>query len=67
MLIDCHVHIAACTPGHGSMSAKLLNSIPFRFMQWRFGIREGQARTLRKKAGTKFGASVPAMGLKLPM
>jgi predicted TIM-barrel fold metal-dependent hydrolase len=38
MIVDCHVHIAACTPGHGHMSEKLLHSAAFRFMQWRFGI-----------------------------
>jgi predicted TIM-barrel fold metal-dependent hydrolase len=41
MVIDCHLHISACTPGHGSMSPRLLNSIPFRFMRWKFGL-EGQ-------------------------
>ena len=45
MVIDCHVHISACTPGHGFMSDKLLNSIPFRFMRWRFGLRGTDART----------------------
>jgi len=38
MLVDCHVHVCACTPGHGSMSPRLLNSIAFRFMRWRLGI-----------------------------
>jgi len=38
MIVDCHVHLCAFMPGHGSMSAKLLNSIPFRFMRWRLGI-----------------------------
>jgi len=47
MIIDCHVHISACTPGHGSMSAHLLNSIPFRFMQWRLGISGADAATER--------------------
>ena len=39
MILDCHVHIAACTPGHGSMSPRLLKSVAFKFMQWRFGIK----------------------------
>lgn len=38
MNIDCHVHICAFTPGHGSMSDRLINSIPFRFMRWRLGM-----------------------------
>src|SRR4051794_28105184 len=44
MLIDCHVHVSALLPDHGLMSAKILKSFPFRFMQSRLGIRyvEGQ-------------------------
>lgn len=38
MIIDCHVHISACIAGHGSMSPRLLNSMPFRFMRWRLGL-----------------------------
>ena len=47
MLIDCHVHVSALLPDHGLMSAKILKSFPFRFMQSRLGIRyvEGQDET----------------------
>lgn len=38
MRIDCHVHISAFLPGHGSMSVRLSRSIPFRFLRWGFGI-----------------------------
>ncbi|HEX4056250.1 MAG TPA: amidohydrolase family protein [Tepidisphaeraceae bacterium] len=38
MRIDCHVHISALIDGHGSMSRRLLRSLPFRFMRWRLGI-----------------------------
>ncbi len=38
MILDCHVHVSAFTPGHGSVSARLLNSLPFTFMRWRFGL-----------------------------
>ena len=38
MVIDCHVHAAACTPAHGKLSKKLMNSLPFRFMRWRLGM-----------------------------
>ncbi len=38
MVIDCHVHVAATEP-HGRMSARLQASLPFRFMQWRLGLR----------------------------
>src|SRR5258708_3660185 len=47
MTIDCHVHVSALTPGHGSMSPKILGSIPFRFMQWRLGIQGTDERTER--------------------
>ena len=45
MIIDVHVHICAAAPGHGSMSRKLLDSIPFRFMRWRLGLPEHHADT----------------------
>src|SRR4051812_31841484 len=45
MILDCHVHVSACTPGHGSMSSRLMNSIPFRFMQWRFGLHGASRQT----------------------
>lgn len=38
MIIDCHVHVSAIDPAHGSMSAKLLKSLPFRFMGRRLGL-----------------------------
>jgi predicted TIM-barrel fold metal-dependent hydrolase len=47
MLIDCHVHISACTPGHGKMSPRLMKSIPFRFVQWRFGLNGTTEQTER--------------------
>ena len=50
MRIDCHVHVAACTPGHGSMSPRLLNSLPFRFMRWRMGLVGADDRTERALA-----------------
>src|SRR4051794_943687 len=45
VIIDCHVHIAAVVPGHGLMSHKLLKSIPFRFMQWKFGLSGASPET----------------------
>jgi predicted TIM-barrel fold metal-dependent hydrolase len=67
MIIDCHVHICAMSPAHGSMSAKLLNSLPFRFMRWRLGLKGTDEQTERnleaKLIGTinettKLGAAV---------
>ena len=45
MVIDCHVHICAAIPGHGSMSDRLQKSIAFRFMRWRLGIKGYDAAT----------------------
>lgn len=39
MLIDCHVHVSALLPSHGSMSPLILESFPFRFMQSRLGVK----------------------------
>src|SRR5438128_1118565 len=47
MLIDCHVHISACTPVHGSISRKLFNSASMRFIRWRFGLSDIDERTER--------------------
>jgi uncharacterized protein len=44
MRIDVHVHLCALSPGHGSMSAALYRSVPFRFMRWRLGIRDDDLR-----------------------
>jgi predicted TIM-barrel fold metal-dependent hydrolase len=38
MILDCHVHVSAFEPGHGSMSPRLLSSIPFWFMRLCFGL-----------------------------
>src|SRR3954447_20092509 len=47
MVVDCHVHVCACTPGHGKMSDKLLKSLPFRFMQWKLGMSGSSEQTER--------------------
>ena len=45
MIIDCHVHLSAFTPGRGRMSRRLLDSMPFRFMRWKFGLVGEDQRT----------------------
>ncbi len=37
--IDVHVHISATTPPAGTMSRRLMNSVPFRFMRLKLGVR----------------------------
>src|SRR5438067_100104 len=48
MILDCHVHVCAITPGHGSMSPRVLRSLPFRFMRWRLGMRGEDEATERQ-------------------
>lgn len=52
MIIDCHVHISAMSEGHGFMSRRLLNSLPFRFMRWRLGMKGADERTERQLEAT---------------
>ena len=47
MIVDCHVHLSAFTPGRGYMSRRLLNSAPFRFMRWKFGLTGEDEHTER--------------------
>jgi predicted TIM-barrel fold metal-dependent hydrolase len=48
VIIDCHVHVCATTPGHGSMSGRLQRSLAFRFMRWRLGIKGYDEATERQ-------------------
>ena len=48
MILDCHVHVSAFDPSHGSMSTKILGSLPFTFMRWHFGLKGSDAETERQ-------------------
>jgi len=48
MILDCHVHVSAFDPNHGSMSKEMLKSIPFAFMRWHFGLKGSDAETERQ-------------------
>jgi predicted TIM-barrel fold metal-dependent hydrolase len=50
MILDCHVHVSAFEPGHGTMSQRLVSSIPFLFMRMCFGIAGSNAETERQIA-----------------
>jgi len=39
MRVDVHVHTSAMTMPRGSMSRRLLDSAPFRFMRWHLGVQ----------------------------
>jgi predicted TIM-barrel fold metal-dependent hydrolase len=47
MIVDCHVHVCAFTPGHGRMSERMLRSYPFRFLRSRFELEGDDASTER--------------------
>jgi predicted TIM-barrel fold metal-dependent hydrolase len=38
VIVDCHVHVCATTPGHGSVSRSLRRHLSFLFMRWRLGV-----------------------------
>src|SRR5437588_2508983 len=38
VIVDCHVHVCATTPGHGTVSRRLRRRFSFVFMRWRLGI-----------------------------
>jgi predicted TIM-barrel fold metal-dependent hydrolase len=50
MIIDCHVHAFADTPGHGSVSEKLRRSFVARFMRWRLKISSDQGEAFERQA-----------------
>jgi len=39
MILDCHVHVCAFSIEHGSTSRRIVDSLAFRFMGRRLGIR----------------------------
>ena len=53
MIIDCHVHAVADTPGHGRISAKLRRSLTFRFLRWKLGIRNSKGEAFEREAEAK--------------
>jgi predicted TIM-barrel fold metal-dependent hydrolase len=42
--------VCAFTPGHGFVSRRLLESVQFRFMRWRLGIRENEPGAASERA-----------------
>lgn len=50
MIIDCHVHAIAATPGHGHVSEYLLRKWNIRFLRWRLGVSARDPQTLEKQA-----------------
>lgn len=58
MIIDCHVHAVADTPGHGRISAKLRRSLTFRFLRWQLGIRSSKGEAFEREAEARLVSTV---------
>lgn len=53
MIVDCHVHVCATTPGHGKVSDRLINSLTFRFMRWRLGLPDDNGELIERAVEAK--------------
>lgn len=62
MIVDCHVHICATTPGHGSTSEYLLRSATYRFLRWLLGIKSAGGEGFEREAEAKLVETVNAAG-----
>jgi predicted TIM-barrel fold metal-dependent hydrolase len=60
MIIDCHVHVCATIPGHGSVSPRLTRSLPFRFMRWRLALPPGNGPDVERAVERKLVETVAA-------
>src|SRR4051794_26020010 len=58
MLVDCHVHVCATTPGRGKVSQRLRDSVVFRFMRWRLGIKHEDGDPLDREIEAKLVETV---------
>ena len=58
MIVDCHVHIAADSPGHGSVSRRLRNSVAFRFMRRRLRLPREDGPVLERALDGRLAETV---------
>jgi predicted TIM-barrel fold metal-dependent hydrolase len=58
MIIDCHVHACATTPGHGSISDTLLHSVTYRLLRWLLGIKSAGGEAMEREAEAKLVETV---------
>src|SRR5947209_13365513 len=62
MIIDCHVHAIACTPGRGSLSEKLLRQWNIRLLRRRLGVTAPYGEPLERQAEARLVETVDAVG-----
>src|SRR5579885_3664201 len=60
MIIDCHVHAIAATPGHGHLSDYLLRQWNIRFLRWRMGVTSRDPQTLESQAKSRLLQTINA-------
>lgn len=60
MIIDCHVHAIAATPGRGHLSEYLLRQWNVRFLRWRLGATSRDPETLEKQAEARLIETINA-------
>ncbi len=60
MIIDCHVHAIAATPGHGQLSDYLLRQWNIRLLRWRMGVSSRDAQTLETQAEARLMETINA-------
>src|SRR5579884_1341016 len=53
MIIDCHVHVCADTPGHGWVAPRLVRRWNFRALRWLLGIRAKAGVELQRQVEAK--------------
>lgn len=58
MIVDCHVHVVADTPGHGRISDKLRRSLTFRFLRWCLGIQASAGEAFERETERKLAATI---------
>src|SRR5689334_10463614 len=58
MIIDCHVHVCAMTPGHGSASELLMRRWSIRFIRWRLGLTPENGEPLERDVEAKLVETV---------
>ncbi len=60
MIIDCHVHAIAATPGHGRVSDYLLRQWNIRLLRWVMRVSSRDAQTLESQAEARLLETINA-------
>jgi predicted TIM-barrel fold metal-dependent hydrolase len=58
MIVDCHVHVCATTPGHGSVSQVLLHRLYFRLLRRLLGLTREDGPALERDVEAKLAQTL---------